>query len=874
MRVLLIDHHDSYAHILRHLLYQAGAHTIDVFSHDDPALLTLCEDLTPEKYQLIVLSPGPGHPSQPSDVGYAQQMLSVPIPLWGVCLGHQIMGVYAGASLSARHEPHHGIVSMVEHNGTGLWEGIPSPTPVVRYHSLALDDPLPSVLTVTGRVAAEDGRTGGARTIMSLESSSLGCPGVPRWGVQFHPESIDTPAGVQMARNVLRLAHQWCAQQGDRTTALTVQLPASAIAQILQDAAQPHEDFRWLDDSLTELDGDTTQTLSPDARRGSILALCSGPIMRTDEELSDACAHNAPATGLASGLSEGFSGWLGYRSYSGDQMNFRHTVLSVTGASPQWTVQCADVTRRQELCAAILQAEKNHKNTDTPPPQVTHQDHSLYGPSPSQYADRFHLCQHYLRQGESYELCLTDRYVLPRQWAHTPWTAYQQLRRECPTHFGAFMAFSTEDSALLSASPELFLRITSQGRITTRPMKGTAPRSADPHLDAEIRATLAADPKTRSENLMIIDLSRSDLARVCQPGSIHVVRDREVETFRTVHQLISEVQGQLPQQWTLGEVFAACCPPASMTGAPKERTIQLLDEIEQADRGIYSGVVGYVADNGETELSVIIRTAVYDADAVTVGAGGAITMDSTCSAEYEEVQHKASYVMSAVMAPAQDTDLLVMDSFYLRDGHHGGYGDSFRSQRLHQERFAHAVARLFGEDEGRKAATFYEEQCAQLPSSGEFFPLLTWTGQGGSAELQRPCPPLLSSIATTLGPVDPRRLPSIKGPDRTILADYRRQAESCGAHEMVLCDRWGRVLEGTHSSILWWDGDILCGPPHDAVLTSTMRQQFEEDMAAQGYRVEERWLPLQDLPHYRALSVNALHGVRTIDQWIENTTAM
>lgn len=866
VRILLVDHHDSYTHILGHLLYRAGqqlgyAVEVDIVPHDCPSWQAGRRDEV-SRYQLVVLSPGPGNPLVAKDVGVSGEILQEPVPLWGVCLGHQLMAVSQGARLRRDHAPHHGVVSQVRHHGDGIWEGVIPPAQVVRYHSLAVEEPLPEGVEATSW--AEDG------TVMSLQYESAGAP---RWGVQFHPESIDSTCGLQVAINVLRLAHEWWAARRAAVAASTPVVEgvtAVQLAEVLRCALLAGESFRWLDDSL----GETT----------SLLAICGE---------SGGVPTVTPTTPPYP-----YSGWIGVLPYEEDGADFAHTRVVAWGSGTRWQLAGEDAERVAALgeCAAACrvgaeEAEVSGGGRDAETAELASTIGAL-ALSPGRYHRSFAHCQDVLSRGESYEVCLTDVLRLPRRLTRDPWEAYLHLRRTCPTSFGAFMELAGGPvEAIVSASPELFLQVSGDGTVTTRPMKGTAARClTDPVRDRECALHLQQDPKTRAENLMVIDMARSDVARVCQPGTVTVPKDRVVESYRTVHQLVTEVTGRLRPECSAMEAIRACFPPASMTGAPKERTVQLLRDIEMQPRGIYSGSLGFLEDDGSASLSVVIRSAWFTrAGEVFVGAGGAITAESSCADEYAEMLHKASYVVGSVLDPAAWTPRVV-DSFFLRDGAYAqqcsngprsirrdsGSGGDTRARELHQQRFVAGVRDLYGPTAAANAAEFYEQCCAALPSTGEYFPQICWEETGGSAQLTRPCPPRYTHIVGLIGSAAcftdgyaKLVLPRIKGPDMPAYGKLRALATEQGAQEVVLVDRWGMVREGSHSAILWWDGDTLCGPPHDAVMPSTMRLLVEEEARAQGYAVEERWLAATELPRYQVWSVNALHGVREIDRWVE-----
>jgi para-aminobenzoate synthetase len=257
----------------------------------------------------------------------------------------------------------------------------------------------------------------------------------------------------------------------------------------------------------------------------------------------------------------------------------------------------------------------------------------------SQYLNDIAECQRALTDGESYELCLTNKVHSETELA--PFDLYRALRRANPAPYAAFLRLG-RGLSVLSSSPERFLRIDRDGNAEARPIKGTAARVADPEADAAVAAALAADPKQRAENLMIVDLMRNDLGRVCQPGTVSVPRLMEVESFETVHQLVSTIQGRLRPDAGPVDAVRAAFPPGSMTGAPKERTMAILDRLEGEARGVYAGAIGYFGLGGGADLAVAIRTLVLDGEGnVETGAGGAIVAASDPAAEFEEMLLKA-----------------------------------------------------------------------------------------------------------------------------------------------------------------------------------------------------------------------------------------
>ena len=266
--------------------------------------------------------------------------------------------------------------------------------------------------------------------------------------------------------------------------------------------------------------------------------------------------------------------------------------------------------------------------------------------TPAEYAALIERCRDDIRAGTAYQLCLTTRFSVPG--AHDDVAAYLRLRAATPAHHGGFVRIGGR--ALLSASPETFLHAAG-GVIRTRPIKGTRPRGATDADDARLAAELVASAKERAENVMIVDLMRNDLSRVCVPGSIRVEGLWVVESYPAVHQLVSTVSGRARHGLRVDDLRRAAFPAGSMTGAPKLSAMTVLHEREGGrPRGIYSGCFGYVGVDGALDLAMVIRSIVMDASGAVVGAGGGITWGSVASEEVAEVATKAAAPLAAVGA--------------------------------------------------------------------------------------------------------------------------------------------------------------------------------------------------------------------------------
>jgi para-aminobenzoate synthetase len=260
------------------------------------------------------------------------------------------------------------------------------------------------------------------------------------------------------------------------------------------------------------------------------------------------------------------------------------------------------------------------------------------------YLENIAACRREIFEGESYEVCLTTE--LRSDGTLDPVSAYRALRARNPAPFAALLRLG--ELSVLSSSPERFLRVDREGSVESRPMKGTAARLAEPFGDACRAAELRRDEKTRAENLMIADLVRNDLGRVSRLGTVEVPRLMVVESHATVHQMVTVVRGRLREGADAIDCVRAAFPAGSMTGAPKLRTLEIIDRLERRPRGVYSGALGFLALNGTADLSVVIRTLVAAPDGLTIGAGGAIVAASEPQAELEEMLLKARPLLQAV----------------------------------------------------------------------------------------------------------------------------------------------------------------------------------------------------------------------------------
>ncbi len=253
------------------------------------------------------------------------------------------------------------------------------------------------------------------------------------------------------------------------------------------------------------------------------------------------------------------------------------------------------------------------------------------------YRQAFDLIQEYISAGDCYQVNYAQRFSA--SVTGDGWLGYQHMRRHNPAPFGAYMLL--DGIEVLSFSPERFLQLR-HGNILTQPIKGTRPRGASPDSDLKLKDQLYNSDKDRAENLMIVDLLRNDLGRVAQPGSIQVPELFKVESYATVHHLVSDITGRLRQGEDALSLLRACFPGGSITGAPKIRAMEIIEELEPYRRGIYCGAIGYIGFNGDMDSSIVIRTLVRRGDRAHYWVGGGIVADSNADEEYQECMDKAA----------------------------------------------------------------------------------------------------------------------------------------------------------------------------------------------------------------------------------------
>jgi para-aminobenzoate synthetase len=701
MRTLLVDNHDSYTYNVFHLL--AGVSGEEPIVVDNDAVSWRA--LERWDFDAIVLSPGPGTPGRWHDFCVCDDILRFSeIPVLGICLGHQGLGKMLDGQVSSAPEAMHGRLSKIFHEGDGLFDGIPQGFPVVRYHSLAITGMGPD-----GNVCAwaDDG------VVMGIEHRKR-----PMWGMQFHPESIATDHGARLVENFFKLARerketpvratkrpdgarprntQPTGRPASSDTRLLLRsIPGEASTEALFERLFAAEEYAfWLDsaDAPTRLAqcsylgtsaGRDRCVLTYEVEEGSVRAHRAEATTSEPGSIFDVLDREVTERAIerpgdaAPNLLGGFVGYLGYElkadcgainAHKSDVpdavMMLANRVVAVDHVHGRTHVLAVCADEELERAGAWLdEAEAAARELIADPPAPPSAADPAFGePTDTQvsfdcgrgrrqYLADIDRSQAEMAAGESYEVCLTDQISTTAE--PDPFDLYRNLRRGNSAPFAAFLKLG--DVAVVSSSPERFLSVDRERRVEARPIKGTTRRAADPIEDAALKAELTNDEKTYAEHLMIVDLLRNDLGIVCEVGSVAVPELMVVEDYATVHQLISTVEGRLPVDRSAAELTRACFPGGSMTGAPKLRTMEIIDDLEDEARGVYSGAIGYFGLDGVMDLSIVIRTIVIREGRTTIGAGGAIVMQSDPVDEFDEILLKARAPMAAIARTVTGSD--------------------------------------------------------------------------------------------------------------------------------------------------------------------------------------------------------------------------
>ncbi|KAI3631494.1 hypothetical protein MIR68_010377 [Amoeboaphelidium protococcarum] len=773
MRVLIIDNYDSYTFNL----YQLFAPFCDVIVIRNDALLwnELREYVA--YFHAIVISPGPGTPSNDEDIKVCKNVLLEchNVPILGICLGLQALVYVHGGKVIKAPRLMHGLSSKIQHDGSHLYNNIPQKFNVIRYHSLIVSPDLPKHLKKTCWTFDEvDGQV--METIMGVQHTNY-----PHYSVQFHPESICSHFGSELIQNFLDIAQRHWSNNIDALSQVFTELPREVedanllnetltnvlyektlsypSAKIIVKKLQLQNAYNcsdlynylyaqekysvWLDSARKQselsrfsfmacfddsphariysyyqqrqlvilLDHSGTCTATPLSI--SVESFCQylDQVMKPYQSSFSVVTHtDGSLVSLPFDFSLGLIGYFGYEMLRESEMFCNDQCHAGSGplleipdaqflfagnalVHDQFTneVYLLHLAQDDDSNAYAWFAQMESKIQSISklynPPVDSRQCQILTTQidfDQDQYVKAVEKCQEHIKDGDSYELCLTTK--IKMQVDHCKCEdpineLYQDLRKRNSAPYGSLLKmpsysqhgeYQKDDTLFLcSSSPERFIKISPSGQVSMKPIKGTVSRGDTLEEDKRQKQKLQMSVKDYAENLMIVDLIRNDLNQFCDPSTVKVPKLMIVESYETVHQLVTEVHGQC-QRWGIDKLSALDAlkftfPPGSMTGAPKKRTVELVQRIEAdlygcgGSRGIYSGIHGYISLNGAADFSVIIRSVFGKHSScsdrssgskmqLNIGAGGAITALSDPQEEFDEMILKAQSVLPSILS--------------------------------------------------------------------------------------------------------------------------------------------------------------------------------------------------------------------------------
>ncbi len=662
--IFLLDNHDSFTYNLYQYFGELGEHII-VKRHDE-ITITAIEAMHPD---LIVISPGPCTPSEsPLSLAILQRFKGQ-IPILGVCLGHQAIGQYFGGKVVQAIRPIHGKTAFIRHDQQGVFTDLVNPLEVTRYHSLIIERcTLPEELVITAE--SEDGE------IMGIRHVSL-----PIEGVQFHPEAILTQSGHQLLKNALQNAKIWNLKNSPspwivKPLSLSItpchlftafkEKPSPffldsgndykelgrysymGASPFLEATAYPNQlELYWAKRSHQEIvplqkseslnflnDSQSKYHLlhSPFPFSGGAVGYFSYDLKDELESLPDGTTDdlNLPLWR--------FNWYDGIVIYDHVQQKYWITACGIDEDGICHTDLAQErLTDLEEILYAFVSCEQ-HSDLDHIMPVLNHSLSTIVpSVSHAQYLKDLKRVIEYIYAGDIYQANLTQRFSMV--WEGDPWQLYAQLHQQNPAPFAAFLPYS--DFQILCSSPERFIRIQMDGQIETRPIKGTRPRGKSTSDDQRQAFELQNSSKDRAELTMIVDLERNDLGRICEFGTVKVPDLIQLEKYPTVWHLASTITGQLRRDLKPSDIIQAVFPGGSITGAPKIRAMEIIEELEIFKRGLYTGSIGYMGFDGAWDFNIVIRTILLKNGKAYIHVGGGIVADSIPESEYNETLDKA-----------------------------------------------------------------------------------------------------------------------------------------------------------------------------------------------------------------------------------------
>lgn len=695
MKTLIIDNYDSYTFNLFQIIFEISNELPIVIKNDE---LTW-EELNKLQFDNVVISPGPGTPKKQQDFGICYKIIKeINKPILGVCLGHQGIVYANGGNVVKAPVAMHGRISEIFHNSDEIFKNIPNGFKAVRYHSLICENNLPDRIS---KIAWTDDDI-----IMGIKHKDK-----PIWGVQFHPESICSEYGNIIIQNFIELTGNYIAgnslnecesycKEFENTKKVHNETLHENNFDINIRKLDNYYDSKlvfekWFKDIENVIWLDSSKVVEG-LSRYSIIGLASdnyghtlkyysinksvelnynnGSVKKYNESIFDFLNKKLKEINIAT-KDIPFDFHLGYVGYFGYELKGEcNSKIINYSKNPDAMFLFVDKAIvfdhvEEKTYFMVLYSKNNIEELRKSNDWINDWENNLQSfvkgkteinyftknnnnELPNFYLSRdkktyiedIEKCIDLIREGETYEVCITNK--LHAQVNINALDYYMILRSINPAPYSAFLKF--KELSVACSSIERFLKIDRNKIVETKPIKGTIKRGLTLEEDEKLKFELKSDEKFRSENLMIVDLLRNDLGAVCEVGSVKVPKLMDVETYSTLHQLVTTVEGKLISALTAVDCIKSCFPGGSMTGAPKIRTMDIIDSIEKEARGVYSGIIGYLSLNETADFNIVIRTAVITENEISIGVGGAIINLSSPEEEFEEMLLKSKSILNAI----------------------------------------------------------------------------------------------------------------------------------------------------------------------------------------------------------------------------------
>lgn len=656
MRSLIIDNYDSYTYNLYQLIGKVSGLEPIVIKNDEMTY----DEILNLNFDNVIISPGPGSPDKKKDFGICKDIIEkLNKPILGICLGHQGIYYCHGGEVVRAEEPMHGRQSSVNHNGKGLFKGIKNNFTVTRYHSLTCQDQELDDIEINARTPEG--------IVMGISHKTK-----PIYGLQFHPESIASECGEELINNFINITRDFYNKNQLAYEIIEKDFDTSELYEKLY----AYDDRTlWLDSSKVEeglsrfsifgLQGKKRgHTIKYDVDKKLVekTFLASQEKEIFEESIFDFLKANRPRWDydetLPFDFQLGYIGYFGYElkkdtenvsnkhfySYPDAYLKYCDRALVYDHLEKKlYLLSYGDDLDWKKDIKKILDEDleiKKEREEKRKFPKLK------FVKDKKTYTEDILKIKELICAGETYEVCLTNRLDIFDKIDGKKY--YMELRDKSPGQYSAFLPL--DELKIASSSMERFLRVDKDKIVSTKPIKGTIKRGESKAEDESLIEELRSEEKTKSENLMIVDLLRNDLGKFCEIGSVEVPKLMDVETYKTLHQLVTTVSGKIKEDVDIIEVLEKTFPGGSMTGAPKKRTLEIIDELETYPRGVYSGTIGYISNNSTMDFNIVIRTALIEEDKATIGVGGAIILLSDEEEEFDEIVLKAKGSLLALQS--------------------------------------------------------------------------------------------------------------------------------------------------------------------------------------------------------------------------------